>query len=281
MLLCSCSKEPVVQTGPDGDRIVFGSAYATKDAQATKAEAVTSLSSFYASATTGAAGSEAAVWTSATFTKDGATDDYKGDKWWPSSNPSYHFYASNSAITFAAGGSTVAATDATDVVCAYMASPAYKTKNTLVFEHIFARLGTVTVSADSGYTINNISITITPYTGGTYNIRTGAGNTDGTGWSNLASGSITGIANPSVDAGNAKSNNIYLVPGTYTLTVSWRATKGLYSETFTNKTATVFLEAGKVNALTTTLGGNAKEPAFTVTVTPWEHETDDIEMPTA
>ena len=285
--LLSCEKEnstppsSVIETPADEtgfSPIVLGAAGEGISADvSTKATAVTSLDSFHASATTGSAGSETSVWNDVTFTKDGATTDYKGDKWWPNSNPSYHFFASNASITFAAAGSTVAATNATDVICAYMASPTYKTKNTLTFEHIFARLGDVEVSAASGYTISGVSISITPKTGGTYNIRTGAGKTDGTGWSGLTTGSATGIANATP---GTKSNDIYLVPGTYTLTASWTATRGLYTETIENKTVDVALTGGKVNKITTTLGGNAEEVVFGVSINPWGAATTDVEFPT-
>lgn len=229
----------------------------------TKATAVTSLASFYASATTGSAGSESTVWNSVSFS---GSSDYTGGKYWPNSNPSYHFYGSNAAITFAAAGSTVSASNSTDVVCAYMSSTTYKSKNTLSFEHVFARLGDVTVTAATGYTISGVSISITPNTGGTYNIRTGAGQTDATGWSGLTAGSATAIANATP---GTKSNDIYLVPGTYTLTASWTANRDGYTETISGKTVTVALTKGKINAITTTLGGNASEIILGVTVTPW------------
>ena len=285
--LLSCEKEnstptcPAIETPADEtgfSPILLGAEGAGLSASVeTKATAVTSLSSFYASATTGSAGSESSVWNSVTFTKDGATDDYKGDKWWPNSNPNYHFFASNAPITFAAAGSTVAATNATDVICAYMASPSYKTKNTLTFEHVFARLGDVEVSAADGYTISGVSISITPKTGGTFNMRTGAGKTDGTGWSSLTDGTATAIANATP---GTKSNDIYLVPGTYTLTASWTATRGLYTETIENKTVDVALTGGKVNKITTTLGGNAEEVVFGVSINPWGAATTDVEFPT-
>ena len=287
-VMASCNKnEPV--SGATGDvetpadetgfsPILLGAEGAGLSASVeTKATAVTSLSSFYASATTGSAGSESSVWNSVTFTKDGATTDYKGDKWWPNSNPSYHFYASNAAITFAAAGSTVAATNATDVICAYMASPSYKAKNTLTFEHVFARLGDVEVSAADGYTISGVSITVTPKTGGTFNMRTGAGKTDGTGWSSLTTGTVTAIANATP---GTKSNDIYLVPGTYTLTASWTATRGGYTEDIAGMTADVVLTGGKVNKITTTLGGNAEEVVFGVSINPWGAATTDVEFPT-
>ena len=239
---------------------------------------MTSLTSFNVSAVTGSAGSETAVWTNVAFS--GNNDDgFKAaapGKWWPAADASYRFYAANSALTFAASGATVAATNTTDIVCAYMASPAYKAKNTLSFEHIFARLGQVTVSAASGYTISGVSIKITPKTGGTYNLRTGAGKTDGTGWSGLTTGSETVIGNT---VGNT-ANDIYLVPGTYTLTASWTATKGDYTENIENMTCDICLVAGKINKISTTLSGNAKEIVFNVNIAPWTDNNQVVEFPT-
>lgn len=153
---------------------------------ATKATEVTgsTLNSggFNVSATTGSAGSESSAWNNVAFSKVG--DYFVGTgsgKWWPTSDPGYHFYASNTDLTFAAGGTTVAAINEADVVCAYLASPTYNSTNTLTFEHIFARITDVTLTAVEGYTITGVSVYVTPKTGGTYNLRTGAGRSDGTG----------------------------------------------------------------------------------------------------
>ena len=222
-----------------------------------------SFNSFKASASTGS-GTEVEAWTSEDFSKSG--DVFKGDKWWPKDNPSYHFYASNLPLTFTASGNTVAATNATDVVCAYLASPSFKETNTLSFAHIFARLGSVTVSATDGYTISNIDIKITPKTGGTYNLKSGFEQTDGTGWSSPTSGSPVSIANA---APGTKSNDIYLVPGRYILTASWTATKDDYTESFSEKTVEVDLVGGKINLISAQIKGNATQIAFSVSVTPW------------
>ena len=258
------------------DEIAFRVSDPSLDAEvATKATAVTSLSSFNVSAVTGSAESETAVWTNVSFSGNNDAG-YKADKWWPAEDASYRFYASNSALTFAASGATVAATNATDVICAYAAAPSYKAKNTLSFEHIFARLGAVTVSAATGYTISNVSIKITPKTGGTYNLLTGAGHTDGTGWSGLATGSETVIAS----ATGSNANDIYLVPGTYTLTASWTAARGLYTENIQNMQVDVNLTAGKINTISTTLSGNAKEVVFNVSIAPWTEQNQVVEFPT-
>lgn len=241
----------------------------------TKATEVTGTtletSGFKVSATTGSAGSESAAWTNIAFTKTGST--WTGDKYWPDSNPSYHFYASNINLSHTVSGATVSASNDVDVVCAYMATPTYKDDNTLTFEHVFARIGSMTVSAASGYTISGVCIRITPRVSGTYNLLSGAGRTDGTGWSGTSTGSAQELANSTP---GTKSNDVYLVPGRYTLTATWTATRGDYTKTFTGMTYDVDIVGGKVNTIAATLGGLAQEIRFSVIVSPWASNLIDI-----
>ena len=222
------------------------------------------LTSFYASATTGSSGSETESWTSVTFTKEG--DIYSGGKYWPLSNPGYHFYGSNSPLTFTAAGNTIQATNDRDIVCGYLGTSSYKSFNTLTFRHIFARFGTLTVSAKDGYEMSDISITITPKTGGTYNLRTGDGVYNGTGWSNLTTGAPVELTSGTL---GSKNTDLYLVPGIYTLTATWTATRGEYVETFSAKTREVELLAGKVTNISTILGGRAVPLELKVYVVEW------------
>ena len=274
-LAASCNKsdatDPVVSNEPA--EVVFRAAGPVFNADvATKAtvENQTTLTSFNVAAATGIAGSSGAQVWNGVFSKDGSL--FKGGKYWPSTNPTYHFYASNAAVTVSASGATVAATNAKDVVCAYLPASqvGYKTTNSLAFEHVFARIGDVTVSAASGYTLSGVSITLVPKTGGTYNLFSGAGTTDGTGWSATTNGTATGIANATA---GTKSNDIYLVPGQYELTATWTATSGDYTQTFSNKKKTVSIVGGKVNKISTTLGGEASEIEFTITVAEWGENT--------
>ena len=255
LLGTSCQRELVLPdvTVPDG-QIVFGSEGLDLSVE-TKATAVTSLSSFYVTAVTGSAGSESNAWNSVQFSQvpGSSPASYAGGKYWPASNPGYKFYGSNVALNFAAGGTYVNASNATDVVCAYLSSPTYNTKNTLSFEHIFARLCRVDVAAQTGYTISNIQMYITPKTGGTYNLRTGAGHTDGTGWSSVATGSATLISNKT----GATNNDIYMVPGTYTITCSWVSTDPSgASVTHTNEASTLPIKGGATNNISVVLGGD-------------------------
>lgn len=274
-LFASCNKgeAPVAAVEAASQEVVFlaaGPAFEADVMTKVDAETASTLSSFNVIAATGTAGSsDASVWNAA-FTKSGSL--YKGGKYWPSSNPSYHFYASNMALTAAATGATVAAANTKDVVCAYLPATevGYKSPNSLSFEHVFARIGDVTVSAATGYTLSNVSITLVPKTGGTYNLFTGAGKTDGTGWSATANGSATAIANATA---GTKSNDLYLVPGQYELTATWTATNGNYTQTFSNKKKTVSIVGGKVNKISTTLGGQAEEIEFNITVADWGENT--------
>ena len=228
---------------------------------------------FIANAVKGSAGSDVEVWTNQSFTKVG--DVWEQDKWWPNDNQSYRFYAvypGSYTTTFAAGGPTIAATNANDILCAYKSNATYKSVNTLAFEHIFARLCDVTVSPVSPYTISGITISITPKTGGTYNLYTGAGHSDGTGWTSTTNGSATNIANATP---STKSNDIYLVPGSYTLTATWTATKDNYTQTFSNITKNVDLVGGMRNNITVSFTGNGTEIQFGVSVEAWGTEAVD------
>ena len=245
----------------------------TKATVNTSAELITN--GFLVNAVKGTAGSDVEVWSNQTFTKVG--DTWEQDKWWPNADESYRFfgvYPANYTTTFAAGGPTIAATNANDILCAYKGDAAYKTVNTLAFEHIFARLSTVTVSMVSPYTISDMSIMLTPKTGGTYNLYTGAGQTDGTGWSSTTTGSAVNIASAAFSAGVSTTNNdIYLVPGTYTLSATWTASKDNYTQTFSNITKDVNLVGGKQNNLTVSFTGNGTEIQFGVSVAEWGTES--------
>lgn len=283
--LASCKKQ--IETLPVGDNgirfFAEDAAFDTATKASTGTSVVSSLSSFYVSATTGTLGSESEKWTSVSFS--GSTL-YSGGKYWPHTDEGYHFYASNNPMVFASTSPTVAAINTKDVVCAYLPNPVYKEPNTLTFEHIFARVGNVSLSAMPSYTITNVSVTIVPKVSGTYNVRTGAGWTNGTGWSGTSNGSSVTIA---ASCPGTQENDVWLVPGEYTLLATWTASKDWnettgaydYIRTFTNIPANVNLVAGKVNAITATLGGSAKEIEFIVIIKPWGSDTTNASFSSA
>lgn len=235
----------------------------------TKASEVTSstlaTSGFYVSATTGTAlQDETNAFSDVLFTKSG--DFWTGGKLWAAEDPGYHFFASNVEMSDA---QTISASNATDVVVAYLPDPVFREENTLAFKHIFARLHNVTIEVPSGYTVSDVDVRLTPYTSGTFDIRSGYGETDGTGWSSLTAGESVSIA---AADGSLKANDIYLVPGKYTLSASWTVHKDAYSYTYNNIEYEVGLVGGKENNVTMTLYGHeAGELAvsFLVSVESW------------
>ena len=168
---------------------------------------------------------------------------------------SYNYYVSNCPITFAASGSTVSASNATDVIAGTATSSS--TSPSVTLDHIFARTGTLTLKTQTGYDLSNVSWKIASVTGGTsgtYNIAKQA-------WSSLTTLNSTSIP---------ESSDMYLVPGSYTLTVSYTLTKGDWTQSFT-KSASVTIVGGKINNISgTASGGAASAISLTVTLTPWE-----------
>ena len=203
---------------------------------------------------------------------------FSGDHRWPSFDPHFRFYASNADLTYGAGGCTVEARNTQDVVCAYHGSPTYEALNTLEFEHIFSLIGDVSVKWEPGYVLSDILVTMTPNTGGTYNLYTGNGIVDGSaGWSNIITASepttlflfpdpaVTPAEgnpyNPEVSTPvKARTQDLLLVPGEYEITARWTATLrsgSLQHQNTYTRTHSIQLDAGNRYALSATLGGNA------------------------
>lgn len=248
---CAKSVEPENQNPKEIVLCVGGD---TIDMQVqTKTSAITSVpSTLNYSMTTGTIGSETSKIESASGNVGSgkiATGVYQ------SLTPtSYNYYVSNAAITFAASGSTISAVNTTDVIAGKVTSK--ETNPSVKLDHVFARTGTLTLNTQSGYTLSNVSWKIessTAGTGGTYNIAKNI-------WT-----SVTALSSTSLTG----SSDLYLVPGDYTLSVTYTLTMGDWKQTFTKK-ATVTLVAGKVNNISgTASGGNASEISITVTLTAW------------
>ena len=272
----SCNKENFNSTSGNRngtpDEIAFRSKGLEIDVTS-KATAVETLTSFYVSASTGTAGTnDKYVWKSVSFSKSG--NIYTGGKYWPDTDPKYHFYASNVNFNCTDGSAPTISINgiSDDIVCAVCTSPTHRDVNSLTFNHIFTRLGSVTVSGpENGYELSAVSIKLTPKTKGKYNLFTGTGEINGAGWTDTVAGSETEIA--SAD-GQTKQNDIYLIPDTYTLTAKYTLKKGDYSRDFTN-TKEIELVSGKINSIKASIpepgnGQEAKDIVFTVELTQWK-----------
>ena len=255
-LTVSCNKESGLQKAVPAEecnRICFTASGIGLEIS-TKVDAVTALESFNVIATTGSLNAETTSW-STVATRSG--NMYVTDKYWPSTNPSYHFYASNTAISIYNGAPLVTCDGSADVVCASMVSPSYNIiDNNFAFKHIMARIGTVTAASTQGYAVSGVSITMQNMkTGGTYNVRAEM-------WS-----SETLQAAYAVPVGE---NDLYVVPGSYSTSVTFTLTKGDYTGTFTRQGG-VTLTRGKVNNIAISLTGDPAVPVdFTVSLDDWE-----------
>ena len=243
--ICFCAPDPDVEVG-------------------TKVEEVTAqnLASFNLLANVGGISSQTQQWT-VTATRDGSSDTYLTGKYWPYANPSYHFYASNVTMTSVANGATVTVDGNTDVICAYNDSPTFGSVNQLNFTHIFSRIGGVSVVSSKDYGITDLSVVIKSCkTGGTYDIRTLT-------WSNPT------VTDKALTVGD---NDLYVVPGAYTLSVTYTFTKGDYVGTFT-KTANIELTVGKAHTIDITLAADPAVPlTVTVKVSAWTSKTIPITL---
>ena len=231
----------------------------TTDIQ-TKTTAVTSLpSTLYWGATTGS-GSETAKWSS-TSASVSASKIYTG-KYQTASPTTYNYYVSNTSMSVGAN-TTVSVTGGTsgyDIVCGRASTNSVSPAVTL--GHIFARTGSITTNVQNGNgSLSGISYTIVKKgdntgTTGTYNLRTGA-------WS-----SCSGLTSATAITG---SSDMYLIPGTYSISITATYTRGDYVVTQT-KTGDVTFTAGKINNMTLTWPEGGSEIRITCTLTAWSSQ---------
>ncbi len=182
---------------------------------------------------------------------------YTGE-YWPVGGAMYDYCVSN--VSFSPAG-VITATNDTDIVAGAVSGV---TSNycTVVLDHIFARTGALTVNAQGDYTISDVSWYIRSRgavsgTAGSYVI--------GSGWS---SSGVTALAQRSFDS----SSDLYLIPGEYTVGITYTATVGHYTENLVRE-ADVTLQQGMVSSITALVGGDAREVTFRVSVTPWGETT--------
>lgn len=215
-------------------------------------------------------------WENEVFTKQGNLY-VNGNRYWPASSSSagnYKFVACNRPITGQSNGFIVHAQGYYgDLVMAVKKSgiTAYSS-NVLDFQHIYARLGTVIVSAKTGFTLSNVSVTMTPKSGEFFqdsDYDFPPANTLAGGWDSYTAqeGTLTTVA-----SGIGTFNpGLCFMPGTYTLNLSWTVTDatGVYTASFSN-TKNVEFKMGENTTLNITLGGDPKDIIFTAGVADWE-----------
>ena len=265
----SCNKIPGTDVpGPEKEIILQVEASEVDINTVTRATEISSIpGSLYWLASSGTWKSETLKYPNATASV--ALGKINTGKYQTLSPTAYNYYLSNASMTFAAGGSTIYASGDTDVIAGCTGAATASTAPSVTLDHVFARTGTftcITQTTPISYELSDVSWKIqskaggTGGTAGTYNIALGKGQGTGTGWSDVTALAQTAVTNTS---------DMYLVPGMYTVTVTYTLTKGDYVETFT-KSGDVTLVAGKVNNITcTAIGGNAQEIVIGVSLSPW------------
>ena len=265
LLFCSCGKEqlPVPMKVPVSFVL-----------PPTKADVVT-LTSFRCSCFSGSDWSpvtDGGAFADVLFSQSDGV--FTGGRYWPSDDPQYHFYASNARIL----GSGVSQTrvhldkeNTADIVVASCESPSYKTSNSLCFEHITAKVGTITLVAPDGClcSIDANAVKLRGGGGGYYYLHSQS-------WSDGEGDSTTrSFAEASSWYGShtlQPSCTEYFNPSlAYTLEVTYTLSQGGRSVTFT-KTGTFRLKQGKKNNLVVTIPSYAFnfDIDVSVEVLPWE-----------
>ena len=202
---------------------------------------------------------EAVKWSATSATVSGASKINTG-KYQTATPTSYNYYVANK--TFTVGGNMTVENNNTDIIAGRTASST-STTPTVVLNHIFARTGTLTCNTQDGYSISDVSWMIASY-----------GSITGTaGTFNMVSQTWTARSASLSERSLNSSDDLYLIPGVYTIKVTYTLSKGDYSQTFT-KQANVTLAAGyKNNIRVTAVGGNAQEIVMSLSLSSWTEQT--------
>lgn len=222
------------------------------------------LTSFHCCCVIGEMGTREATIFNSEFRSAGK-GEYKGtDCFWSAKDDGFKFYAASVSITDVPEGAYIDVADNTeDVVAAVCEHPVYKEVNELEFRHVLAKIGTVTVTAEPKYTLSDVSVTIVPRVSGRYHLYAGHGKNDATGWTDTTEGSPVILTE--------EDNALYLVPGYYTLKLTYTLERSIYKETFTDVLTKEFLlEKGVASDIALALpDANETITGVSVTLKPW------------
>lgn len=261
--LVSCSKAEFENTSSKFPEMTFSVAGEGLNLSVTKgltkAEAVTTLTSVYWGATNGTSGRDTVVYAPVSLSvSDGSVST---GNYWPADSVAYNYYVSNIAYLWDADNhkATIAASNETDIV-AGTAAASYKSSPKVTLEHIFARTGSLTLEPKEGYTLEGdavwkIESNDNSGVSGVYNIGT-------KGWSD-----VSALAQQEFTS----SSDLYLVPGSYNVEITYTLKKGDFQKEFT-KSANISLEGGVVNNIKATAHTGSDDPSeiiLSVEIKPW------------
>lgn len=249
---------------PDPEKTEEVKLYLWRD-PSTKTSAVTQLSAVFWGTTTGGnaegSSSEVVNWCSgangalsATPSNGIVSTGRYVDKAAPGSR---NYYVANVDFTLGSA-TTLNALNTTDIVAGRIFGSSTSNPS-VTLHHIFARLGTFTLTPPTGYTISDISWSLQgktqPFgTAGTYNMTNGS-------WSRCSGlGSATPVSSGS---------DLYLIPGTYTLLCRYTLTLNGYDQVVEAQ-ADVTLQEGRIHHISgTAVAGSLTHLSLSVEVVPW------------
>lgn len=255
----SCQK---AGTQLSGGKIVLcvedGGVQASVDTKATPVTAIPST--LYWGATTGS-GAESVKWAAASATV--SSGKISTGKYQTATPTAYNYYVANR--TFTAGGTMSVPNNSIDIVAGRTASSTLSFPS-VTLNHIFARTGALTLNVPAGYTATSVSWRIKSKgaisgTAGTYDMK---------------SQSWTAASTALSDQAFTGSSDLWVIPGTYTVTVSFTLTKGAFTKAYT-QAGDVTLVAGKQNNITaTTNNDEAAQVSFGVSLSAWSNNQTDL-----
>ena len=260
LVVVSCVQKECMPS--EGKELVIGVAgLSSVSVSETKATAVTSLpSTLYWGATSGTRGAigETRKWNASSGSVVGSTLPTGQFVTVPEV---LNYYVSNHSFTVPATGNiTMAVDNSMDVVAGWTASATDSNTPSVTLNHIFARTGTLTLNLPYGYSASGVSWSIKGNgaltgTAGTYNLSTGA-------WT----ASSASLDYTTITSGS----DLYLLPGDYDVKITFTATRGGFSKTYT-QVGTVTMEAGKRNNITASSSSDdSTEIIISLSLTPWD-----------
>ena len=287
--LVACNKQGVTErpaVDVPGGQIVLDVSEGFRMEVETKQSAtpVTSMPhSLYWGATTGAGSYESLKWAPATATVDVSNGKISTGKYQTSTPTAYNYYAANYNFNIPGSGHVLMTVpdNTYDIIAGKTSSSTSSTTPSVTLGHIFARTGSLTLTAQNGYSISGtptwkiVGKSDINGTAGEYDMSEGQ-------WTSASTKLSTAMTFTSKPAtGTTSTSDIFLIPGTYTVSVTYTLTKGAsgeFSKTYT-KSSDITLQAGKIHNINgVTTPDDAQDITLSVTLQNWQEVVNDLEF---
>lgn len=196
-------------------------------------------------------------------------------RYWPASGtlsfygvlPNVSMTRSSGSVICPVGSSSSPLTGSEDYIVASRTNVSNATSPvSMQFSHILSQVSGLTLTGSrtgASTTVSSASFTHPTY--GTYSLSTGSWSSTG----GTASSSFSGFGTISGTGSGTASSDFSVIPGTYTLSVTYTVTSGGASRAYT-KTGTFTLAAGKKSTVSATLSDDFADLSVSVSVAEWD-----------